>query len=394
MKFKKVICVFFIIAIIISSNVFISFATTSSDLKNQQSDIDKQIEKTKNEIADVEHQMSKELDKILELNSEIDAHQTEINNLEGQISSMNSQIDQKTMQITELEDKFAKQKEGLDKNLVAIYETGETTYLDMLLSSEGLADFISKYYLISELAEYEEELLNKIQNTKEQITEEKNAIEAIKVNIEASKKNVEQEKRTLASSVNVKKNLVDNLSAEEAELQKKLEEYEADKKQIQSELARIAAEEAKKNGGNSVVNLPPSAAGYIFPVSGCSKSNINNLSYPSYNRHTGVDINKGGVSGKEVVAVKDGTVVKSLAMKNPAGQYKSYGEYVVINHHDGTMTLYAHMIEGSRKVSQGDTVSQGQVLGNVGSTGNSTGPHLHFEVLIGGKPVNPIPYLP
>ena len=80
--------------------------------------------------------------------------------------------------------------------------------------------------------------------------------------------------------------------------------------------------------------------------------------------------------------------------KNHNGKYYSYGEYVIINHHDGTMTLYAHMLAGSRKVSQGQEVSQGQVLGTVGSTGNSTGPHLHFEVRVGGVPVNPINYLP
>ncbi len=99
-------------------------------------------------------------------------------------------------------------------------------------------------------------------------------------------------------------------------------------------------------------------------------------------------------SGTEVVAVKGGTVEISTALRNSSGGYRSYGEYVVINHHDGTMTLYAHMLSGSRTVSVGQEVSQGQVLGTVGSTGNSTGPHLHFEVRINGRAVNPLPYLP
>ena len=81
-------------------------------------------------------------------------------------------------------------------------------------------------------------------------------------------------------------------------------------------------------------------------------------------------------------------------MRNSKGQYKSYGEYIVINHHDGTMTLYAHMLSGSRTVSPGDKVTQGQVIGKVGSTGKSSGDHLHFEVRITGSPVNPMPYLP
>ena len=178
-----------------------------------------------------------------------------------------------------------------------------------------------------------------------------------------------------------------------------------DKAQIDKELQRLAKEEAEKNNSSnssnnnsssSSQNTSPSSAGYIFPVQGCSKSNINVLSYPSYAGHTGVDVNI-GVTGKNVVAVKSGTVITSTAIKNSDGSYRSYGEYVMINHGDGTITLYAHMLAGSRKVTAGQKVSQGQVIGIVGSTGNSTGTHLHFEVRTlanSFKPVNPIPYLP
>ena len=124
-----------------------------------------------------------------------------------------------------------------------------------------------------------------------------------------------------------------------------------------------------------------------------NRNNINNKSYPSYRGHTGIDVNI-NVIGKTIVAVKSGTVVTSKALRYSNGNYRSYGEYIVINHHDGTMTLYAHMLSGSRAVSVGQSVSQGQPIGQVGSTGNSTGPHLHFEVRIGGKDVNPTPYLP
>ena len=149
---------------------------------------------------------------------------------------------------------------------------------------------------------------------------------------------------------------------------------------------------SSSNGGSTT----PSSAGYIFPVQGCSKSNIRTLAYPSYAGHTGIDVNI-GVAGRNVVAVKGGTVVTSTALKNSDGSYRSYGEYVMINHGDGTVTLYAHMLAGSRRVSAGDKVSQGQAIGIVGSTGNSTGTHLHFEVRTlanNFKPVNPIPYLP
>ena len=97
--------------------------------------------------------------------------------------------------------------------------------------------------------------------------------------------------------------------------------------------------------------------------------------------------------GTPVFAVADGVVEISTAIRNADGSFRSYGEYIVINHGNGIMTLYAHGLEGSRLVSVGDTVTQGQQIMRVGSTGNSTGPHLHFEVRQNGTPVNPVPFL-
>lgn len=373
---KKILKIMFIniVAILIISQMLISsFAETSTELKNQQKDIDKQIEETNTEIAGVKSKMTKALSQINNLNAEISTYENEIDNL-------NNQIQEKQKEIEYQEEQFIIQKELLDARLVAMYENGETSYLDMLLSSEGLTDFISNYYMISQLAEFDQELLNKIEDTK-------NKIESEKVSLENAQNEIESKKSSLNSTLNSKKSLVSNLSDEELELQKKLEEMEEDRKEIQKRLAQLAKKET------ATASSVPSEHGYIFPVAGCSKSNINNLSYPSYNRHTGIDVNI-NVNGKNVVAVKSGTVAISTALRNKDGSYRSYGEYVVINHHDGTMTLYAHMLSGSRKVTEGQEVSQGQVLGTVGSTGNSTGTHLHFEVLIKGSPVNPIPYLP
>ena len=134
-----------------------------------------------------------------------------------------------------------------------------------------------------------------------------------------------------------------------------------------------------------------SSSGFIFPVAGLSVRNISNKRYPSYAGHTGIDVNI-GVNGRSVVAVKAGKVIVSEA-KVRGGRYYSYGEYVVIQHNDGKQTLYAHMRQGSRRVSVGQVVQQGQVIGIVGATGRASGPHLHFEVRINGRPVNPFNYL-
>lgn len=159
-------------------------------------------------------------------------------------------------------------------------------------------------------------------------------------------------------------------------------------------------EQGKFSSGGLAGNLgSASAAGFIFPVAGLNRDSINNKNYPSYKGHTGVDVNRGVQEGvSQIVAVANGVVAQSVALKNANGTYRSYGEYVTIDHQNGLYTAYCHMYPNSRKVSTGQTVQQGQILGLLGTTGNSSGPHLHFEVRSGrnssSSAVNPLNYLP
>lgn len=148
----------------------------------------------------------------------------------------------------------------------------------------------------------------------------------------------------------------------------------------------------KKEEVENTEKISVSSGKYAFPVKGCSLKNVRSKRYPSYSGHTGIDVNI-NVKGKSVVAADDGVVIKSKAIRSKSGAYRSYGECIMIRHSDGKVTLYAHMKEDSRRVFVGDKVRRGQVIGKVGSTGNSTGKHLHFEVQIKGKPVNPFKYL-
>lgn len=159
-------------------------------------------------------------------------------------------------------------------------------------------------------------------------------------------------------------------------------------------------EQGKFSSGGLAGNLgSASTAGFIFPVAGLNRDSINNKNYPSYKGHTGVDVNRGVQEGvSQIVAVANGVVAQSVALKNANGTYRSYGEYVTIDHQNGLYTAYCHMYPNSRKVSTGQTVQQGQILGLLGTTGNSSGPHLHFEVRSGrnssSAAVNPLNYLP
>ena len=382
-KNKRIIFISMLILITLFSSIGFSYAATTSELRNQQSDIDAKIEQTNTEIAGVKKQMTNALNQINTLNSEISGYENDISRLSKQLDIVNAQITEKIANIEEQQEKYDTQKDLLEQRLVALYEAGETTYLDMLLASDDLSDFISNYYLIEQMAEADDELLTSIENTRKQLESEKAYLDSAKAEIETTTASIAEKKKSLSYSVSQKKTVVSNLTAEEAELQAQLEEFEEDKRRIQAELAKVAS-----NYTGEIV--APSAAGYICPINGRSKRHIT-TGYYGYKGHTGVDF--ACSAGTPIVAVKSGTVVTSTALRNSKGKYRSYGEYVVINHHDGTMTLYAHMLSGSRTVSVNQQVSQGQVIGKVGSTGNSTGPHLHFEVRIGGSPVNPTLYL-
>lgn len=408
---KKVIGVLLIIVIMLQTTIV--FAASKQDLQNQQQENNKNIKDAEKTIEEIQAQKSAVMKEVEKLINQIAEYKSEIDDLEDQISDLEGKIKQKEAELVTKTEQYEERRELANDVIVAMYEQGETTYLDVLLTSTSIVDFISNYYLISELTDYNIELLETIEKERVEIENQKIELENDKKELDTAKTSKETKYNELKVAQQQKNAQVSKLTAAEKEEQAELEKFKEDQREIEAELKRIQEEEAKKNNNKNDISYTPSKSGYIFPVAGLTKANINNKSYPSYAGHTGVDVNI-NVIGKNVVAVKDGTVEISRAISgsiknydsngNYVGSYSSYGEYIVINHHDGTMTLYGHMKPGSRKVSVGQTVKQGQVIGTVGNTGNCLprptpssplrGTHLHFEVRINGKPVNPLPYLP
>lgn len=405
MKMKKSWKVIFtailVIVLAFGVNIIVSFASQRDELLNKSKQTDQQINETKEDISEIKQDMSEVMKEVQELVVQISEYETQITELDTQIGDIQTNIETTTEKLAKTEKDLEEKQKLLDERLVALYESGSTRYIDVLLNSKGITDFISNYYLIEELAEHDTELIETVRKTKQEIEETKKQLEESKQQLETAKQEQVAKQNALAVVRDEKTAKVANLSTEEKKLEAQLSQFEKDKQQIYSELASLSAPSNSSSGG-STQNYPPSSpssSGYIFPIPGLSKSNISNRSFPSYPGHDGVDINI-NVVGKSVVAVKSGTVVQSTAVRNADGSYRSYGEYVTIDHHDGTRTLYAHLRAGSRTVSPGQTVSQGQVIGTVGSTGNSTGDHLHFGVFLtknGGTTVyavNPLNYLP
>lgn len=399
----KIIGIVLVIILLVSANI--SIAVSQTDINKQQSqqkENNNKINETKSKINEVQEIKDETLKEVETLNAQINEYQGQISSLEAQIDEANNKIKDSEKRLAKAEVDYQKQQTMLEQRMVAVYEAGETSYLDFLLTSQSLSDFISNYYLVSELTQYDTELLEKLQEQKNEIQNAKETLENSKNELttaKASKQSVASQLQKTKSEKNAK---VSQLSAEEQQLQSQIAELQKDNesinKKIQAMQAQIEAERKKaqelankNNNSNGVPsNSGTSSAGFIKPVNSYITTG---MYYSSGSYHGAVDFGAGGVNGMPVYAVADGIVVTTQALTT------SYGNYIIIYHPSSNLyTLYAHGQAGSISVSQMQSVKQGQQIMRVGSTGNSTGPHLHFEVRTApgyySNRVNPANYLP
>ena len=401
-----------IIGIIISYPNLI-LAETDSELNNQKEDNNEKITQAQQEKERVTNEKNQTIDEVNTLTEQITDYQSQINDLDAQIDEANNKLEEQTKKLEEAEKQYNDQQDTLNTRIVALYEAGETSYLDVLLSSESVTDFISNYYIISEIAECDVELLEQIDNQKQEIAKAKEEIENSKNQLATAKADKERVSQELQEKKSEKDSYVAQLSQEEQDIEAQIEELQQANIQIDKDIAaareaaRKKLEEEKKkqqqqnNNNNSGSNSGsssgggisnPSSAGFIYPVPSGYATITTNLYYSNGSYHGAVDFGTGGISGQPVYAVADGVVITAKALTT------SYGNYIIIMHRDGLYTLYAHGQPGSIAVSQGQYVTQGQQIMRVGNSGNSTGPHLHFEVRTGNglysDRVDPRPYLP
>ena len=411
--FAKILGGFIIIIFVLQFNVMV-YADEITDLQNQQASNEEKLKDAENQKEQVTQEKSETLKQVEAIESEISDYESQINELDTKITDLNNQITEAETQINQKQEDYDSQQELLEKRLVATYEAGETSFLDVLLSSKSLTDLISNYYMISEIAEADMNLMESIENEKKEIENAKTTLEQSKQELDSSKAEKESMSVQLQSAREEKNSYVAQLSLEEQEIQEQIDEItEANKaldeeiKQKQAEIERLLAQQrpssgssssgsnsggSGSSGSSSTGGGAVSSSGFIYPVPSAYSRITTYMYYSSGQYHGAVDFGSAGINGQPVYAVADGVVHTAKALNY------SYGNYVIIAHYNGLYTLYAHGQAGSIRVSEGQYVSQGQQIMNVGSTGNSTGPHLHFEVRTSpglyDNRVNPVKYLP
>ena len=384
---RKILCIVlaFIIICTYITVVYAEDNTTDNtnnsnltDLQTQQQDLQDQLQQSHEELEEVQSQLSENLQQIEKLDERIRQSENEIEELDAQVKALQEEIAGIQSQLDVAQKNYEKQKNIMEKRLIAIYEAGDTKYLDVLLSSKNISEFLSNYYLITEIASVDKDLLDEVEAEKKEIELAKQELEknqeSLAVALQTQTKTATVLQNTKALRENYISRLSDEEKAKQAQIDEMTEQYEA----VNNQILELATQGLDIDYIGGVL---------AWPVPGYTKitSNYGMRVHPitgQYKLHTGVDIS--APIGANFVAANDGIVTK-------AEYNTAYGNMVMIDHGGGISTLYAH---GSEiLVTVGQNVKKNDAILKVGSTGYSTGPHAHFEVRINGVVTDPLPYI-
>lgn len=367
---------YLILALIFVFNFIYAYADTLDDLKKKQEEINKQIENTKKEINSIKQETKNISKEIEELDRKYDITLNEIGQVEKEIAELEERIEFTTEELEEAENNIEDKQDTFNKRLRVMYKTGTVGYLEVLLASADLKDFLSRTDMLKAIAKHDTELIKYMKEQRDTIELKKTELEMQKKSLELSKSKLEDRRRELASVTRSKEDRM-------RDLEKDLKAYEAEEdklidlaKEIEDEIIKRSRNTGSYEGGQMQWPVPgysriSSPFGYrIHPILKVKKL------------HTGIDIPAD--TGTPIVAAAAGTVIY-------AGTLGGYGKTVMVDHNGGIVTLYAH--NSQILVKEGQVVERGETLSKAGSTGMSTGPHLHFEVRENGTYVDPMPYL-
>ena len=335
-------------------------------VQEEREDLQDRIDLHEAEASDLRANAKELNEQMVELRGDLADLDAEIADIASKVRSVQARIDATQSEIDKIEDMATSQA-------VALYKSGSGESLEALLSSDSLTELDNKIELMGVAAQENTTALIEYGRLRVTIEAQHQELFAVKERLETSRK------RQAAVLADLDKSH-EQLSATLAELERRLDKEHAHENILAKQEASLKQDILAAQVGRAVAARGVSTSGYIWPLNGA----ITSYYGPRWGRmHTGIDID--GTAGQPIVASKAGRVIV-------ASYYGGYGNAVVLDHGGGVGTLYGHMT--SFNVSNGQSVSQGAVIGYVGCTGSCTGDHLHFEVRINGNPVNPLDYLP
>ncbi len=351
-----------------------AYASSKEELQQNLADTEATLADLENKLDAVRNKKEKAMDRKSLLDHRSAALQDKIDTVEAQIAETNRRIKKNEKEEKKEYALFCKQVRQEE-------ERGTVTYWSVLFKATGFADLLSRIDFINEIMEHDQQVIADLQELREELAQDRKDLKAQKEDLHSSQSE-------LKAQIAEAKDIVDKHSKTEEGLLEMHKAEEAEANRITDKLNSFYEENGGTGGG---VDAPPTQSGLkglIWPTSATRliTSPYGNRVSPTLGAttfHHGVDI--GAPYGSSVLAAQSGTVID-------AGWSGGYGICVVIAHEEGISTLYGHMSDWN--VSVGQKVSRGQVIGQCGSTGISSGPHIHYEVRVNGSTINPLPYLP
>lgn len=381
-------------------------ATSLNSLKQQQSQLQKEQAEVTQKLKTLKNDKNNKIQYKNTLQEQISNIQGQIDNLNGQISDLNSSIKEEESKIADKQKDINTNYTKLKGRLRAVYLTGEASNIEIILNAKNIMDLSDKTELVKSITKHDTDLINTLKDELSSIKSAKEDIEKKKVSVESAKETYNEKQNELTASVNDVNAVIADLSqneteanAENAKLAKQRAAADAAVDDwYKAYYASLQKSSNNGGGGNGGSSNGGGSGGYIstgnftWPVPSCT-----NITSPFGYRnignggefHKGIDISRGGIYGAAIVAADSGKVIQA-GFGNYGTGYGGYGNVVAIDHGGGYSTLYGHC--SSVAVSRGQVVQKGQVIAYVGSSGQATGPHLHFEVRVNGAATNPMNY--
>ena len=348
-------------------------------------DLEEQLEELQQKAAEqqeITNEAQQRVDNISEqlriLQADVDEATAAYNEVSDQLTKVKAEIDDNTVLLEETERDLAKRNVKLSKRVRDIYINGQISYIDVLFGAKDFSDFLTRMDILKRIIKHDYDLIMKVKADRQVVMDTRAKLEQDKADVEVLVTNAEEKQAVMLEKKREQQALLDKAQYDKEVSEQAYEEIMAASQEITNMIRRS---QMSSSGYASVTG----SGAMIWPLDGPITSEFGWRTHPIFGTqryHSGLDI--GGDYGLPIVAAASGTVIHS-------GWISGYGYTVIIDHGGGITTLYGH--NSSLSVDVGDVVSQGQTIALCGSTGNSTGPHCHFEVRENGEPVSPYGYL-